>query len=193
MAKGRRSNNRGRRVVQRREHRINQEIRVPEVRLVGLKDAGFEDMEDGVYPTRQALDMAQDIEVDLIEVAAAAKPPVCRIMEYSKFKYELKKRKKEAKAKQATVVMKEIRFGPNTDDHDFNFKLRHAQKFLTEGNKLKAYVQFRGRNIIYKNRGADMLAKFAEELDEIAKIEMSPKMEGRRMIMILAPRKSKTK
>ncbi|MEL6192230.1 MAG: translation initiation factor IF-3 [Bacteroidota bacterium] len=193
MAKGRRSNNRGRRVVQRREHRINQEIRVPEVRLVGLKDAGFEDMEDGVYPTRQALDMAQDMEVDLIEVAAAAKPPVCRIMEYSKFKYELKKRKKEAKAKQATVVMKEIRFGPNTDDHDFNFKLRHAQKFLTEGNKLKAYVQFRGRNIIYKNRGADMLAKFAEELDEIAKIEMSPKMEGRRMIMILAPRKSKAK
>ncbi|MEM7509369.1 MAG: translation initiation factor IF-3 [Bacteroidota bacterium] len=193
MAKGRRSNNRGRRVVQRREHRINQEIRVPEVRLVGLKDAGFEDMEDGVYPTRQALDMAQDMEVDLIEVAAAAKPPVCRIMEYSKFKYELKKRKKEAKAKQATVVMKEIRFGPNTDDHDFNFKLRHAQKFLTEGNKLKAYVQFRGRNIIYKNRGADMLAKFAEELDEIAKIEMSPKMEGRRMIMILAPRKSKVK
>ena len=193
MAKGRRSNNRGRRVVQRREHRINQEIRVPEVRLVGLKDAGFEDMEDGVYPTRQALDMAQDMEVDLIEVAAAAKPPVCRIMEYSKFKYELKKRKKEAKAKQATVVMKEIRFGPNTDDHDFNFKLRHAQKFLTEGNKLKAYVQFRGRNIIYKNRGADMLAKFAEELDELAKIEMSPKMEGRRMIMILAPRKSKAK
>ena len=193
MAKGRRSNNRGRRVVQRREHRINQEIRVPEVRLVGLKDAGFEDMEDGVYPTRQALDMAQDMEVDLIEVAAAAKPPVCRIMEYSKFKYELKKRKKEAKAKQANVVMKEIRFGPNTDDHDFNFKLRHAQKFLTEGNKLKAYVQFRGRNIIYKNRGADMLAKFAEELDEIAKIEMSPKMEGRRMIMILAPRKSKVK
>ncbi|MEM8899616.1 MAG: translation initiation factor IF-3, partial [Bacteroidota bacterium] len=177
MAKGRRSNNRGRRVVQRREHRINQEIRVPEVRLVGLKDAGFENMEDGVYPTRQALDMAQDMEVDLIEVAAAAKPPVCRIMEYSKFKYELKKRKKEAKAKQATVVMKEIRFGPNTDDHDFNFKLRHAQKFLSEGNKLKAYVQFRGRNIIYKNRGADMLAKFADELDELAKIEMSPKME----------------
>ncbi|MEM6764121.1 MAG: translation initiation factor IF-3 [Bacteroidota bacterium] len=193
MAKGRRSNPRGRRVVQRREHRINQEIRVPEVRLVGLNDAGFEDMEDGVYPTRQALDMAQDMEVDLIEVAATAKPPVCRIMEYSKFKYELKKRKKEAKAKQSTVVMKEIRFGPNTDDHDFNFKLRHAQKFLSEGNKLKAYVQFRGRNIIYKNRGADMLAKFAEELDELAKIEMSPKMEGRRMIMILAPRKTKVK
>lgn len=133
--------------------------------------------------------MAEDRELDLVLVAPRAKPPVCRIIDYSKFRYEQKKREKANKAKQHTVVMKEIRFGPNTDDHDFNFKLRHAQKFIGEGNKLKAYVQFRGRNIIYKDRGRDMLAKFAEELEDIAKIEMAPKMEGRRMIMIMAPKK----
>jgi len=149
------------------------------------------DVEDGVFQTSRALQMAMELGLDLVEVAPKAQPPVCRIVEYSKFRYEQKKREKAQKSKQHTIVMKEIRFGPNTDDHDFNFKLRHAQKFLAEGNKLKAYVQFRGRNIIYKNRGADMLAKFAEELDELAKIEMHPKMEGRRMIMIMAPKKSK--
>lgn len=149
------------------------------------------DVEDGVFQTSKALQMAMELGLDLVEVAPKAQPPVCRIVEYSKFRYEQKKREKAQKSKQHTIVMKEIRFGPNTDDHDFNFKLRHAQKFLSEGNKLKAYVQFRGRNIIYKNRGADMLAKFAEELDELAKIEMHPKMEGRRMIMIMAPKKSK--
>ena len=148
-------------------------------------------VEDGVFPTSKALQMAMELGLDLVEVAPKAQPPVCRIVEYSKFRYEQKKREKAQKSKQHTIVMKEIRFGPNTDDHDFNFKLRHAQKFLAEGNKLKAYVQFRGRNIIYKNRGADMLAKFAEELEELAKIEMHPKMEGRRMIMIMAPKKSK--
>lgn len=149
------------------------------------------DVEDGVFQTSKALQMAMELGLDLVEVAPKAQPPVCRIVEYSKFRYEQKKREKAQKSKQHTIVMKEIRFGPNTDDHDFNFKLRHAQKFLSEGNKLKAYVQFRGRNIIYKNRGADMLAKFAEELEELAKIEMHPKMEGRRMIMIMAPKKSK--
>lgn len=147
--------------------------------------------EDGIYSSYDAKRMAELLELDLVEVAPKARPPVCRIVEYSKFRYEEKKRNKAAKAKQHTVVMKEIRFGPNTDDHDFNFKLKHAQKFLGEGNKLKAYVQFRGRNIIYKNRGRDMLARFAEELEEIAKIEMEPKMEGRRMIMIMSPKKGK--
>lgn len=177
-----------RRRREERPHRINREIRVPEVRLVGLEDA-----EDGVYRTSEALRMAEDLELDLVEVAPKAKPPVCRIIQYSKFRYEQKKREKANKAKQHTVVLKEIRFGPNTDDHDFNFKLRHAQKFLTEGNKLKAYVQFRGRNIIYKDRGRDMLSRFAQELDELAKIEMHPRMEGRRMIMIMAPKKAPSK
>lgn len=134
--------------------------------------------------------MSEALGMDLVEVAPKAEPPVCRIVEYSKFRYEQKKREKAAKAKQHNIVMKEIRFGPNTDDHDFDFKLRHAQKFLAEGNKLKAYVQFRGRNIIYKNRGAEMLGRFAEQLDDLSKIEMEPRMEGRRMIMILAPKKS---
>ncbi|MEM7374856.1 MAG: translation initiation factor IF-3 [Bacteroidota bacterium] len=182
-----------RRRREERPHRINDEIRVPEVRLVGLEqyEETLGGVKDGIYSSYDAKRMAEDLGLDLVEVAATARPPVCRIVEYSKFRYEEKKRKKAAKAKQHTVVMKEIRFGPNTDDHDFNFKLKHAHKFLSEGNKLKAYVQFRGRNIIYKNRGRDMLDKFAEELDEVAKIEMHPKMEGRRMIMIMAPKKGK--
>ncbi|MEM6344892.1 MAG: translation initiation factor IF-3 [Bacteroidota bacterium] len=170
---------------------MNMEIRAPEVRLVGLGE--FEEeldgAEDGVYPTKEAIKMANALGLDLVLIADRAVPPVCKIVEYSKFRYEQKKREKANKAKQHTVTLKEIRFGPNTDDHDFNFKLRHAQKFLGEGNKLKAYVQFRGRNIIYKDRGRDMLARFAEELDEIGKVEMEPRMEGRRMIMIMAPRK----
>ena len=181
-----------RRRRQERPHRINHEISAPEVRLVGL-DAFTEELggrEDGVYRTSEALGMSNDLGLDLVMVAPNAKPPVCRIVEYSKFRYEQKKREKAAKAKQHTIVMKEIRFGPNTDDHDFNFKLKHAQKFLGEGNKLKAYVQFRGRNIIYKERGKDMLDRFAEQLEDIAKIEMDPKMEGRRMIMIMAPKKT---
>lgn len=176
-----------------RPHRINMEIRVPEVRVVGL-DPFSEELggkEDGVYRTSEAIRIAQELGLDLVEVAPNAEPPVCRIVEYSKFRYEQKKREKANKAKQHTVVMKEIRFGPNTDDHDFNFKVRHAEKFLSEGNKLKAYVQFRGRNIIYKERGKDVLDRFSEALDDVAKVEMEPKMEGRRMIMILAPKKAK--
>lgn len=134
--------------------------------------------------------MAEVAQMDLVEIAKAADPPVCRIVEYSKFKYELKKREKVNKAKQHKVEMKEIRFGPNTDEHDFNFKMKHAEKFLQEGNKIKAYVHFRGRMIVYKDRGKDVLDRFAEELGEVGKIEMAPKMEGRRMIMILTPKKA---
>ncbi len=180
------------RVIEERPHRINHEIRIPEVRVVGLeeyKEILGENIQDGIYPTSQALNWAQELDLDLVEVAPTARPPVVRIIDYSKFRYEQKKREKAAKAKQHKVEMKEIRFGPNTDDHDFNFKLNHAKKFLSEGNKLKAYVQFRGRNIIYKERGADVLDRFATELEELGKIEMKPKMEGRRMIMILAPKK----
>lgn len=187
MAKRRRNTRRPVRQVNRREHRINNEIRVPEVRLVGMEDESL----NGIIPTRRALALADEYELDLVEIAAQARPPVVRIIEYSKFAYELKKKKKANKANQSKVVLKEIRFGPNTDEHDFNFKLRHAQKFLGEGNKLKAYVQFRGRNIIYKDRGRDMLSRFAEALEEIGKIEMHPKMEGRRMIMIMAPLQQK--
>ena len=192
MAKRRPRQPYNRRRRQERPHRINHEISAPEVRLVGL-DAFTEELggkEDGVYRTSEALGMSNELGLDLVMVAPNAKPPVCKIVEYSKFRYEQKKREKAAKAKQHTIVMKEIRFGPNTDDHDFNFKLKHAQKFLGEGNKLKAYVQFRGRNIIYKERGKDMLDRFAEQLEDIAKIEMNPKMEGRRMIMIMAPKKT---
>lgn len=146
--------------------------------------------EDGVYATAEAQRMADFLGLDLVEVAPQAVPPVCRIVEYSKFRYDQKKKEKAAKAKQQVTVLKEIRFGPNTDEHDFSFKLRHAHKFLSEGNKLKAYVQFRGRNIVYKNRGSDMLTRFANELEDVGKIEMEPRMEGRRMIMILAPKKA---
>ncbi|MDX2282968.1 MAG: translation initiation factor IF-3 [Bacteroidia bacterium] len=180
-----------------REHRINNEIRVPEIRLVGIEQyaelLSGGPYEDGVYRTSDALRMAQDLSLDLVEIAPQASPPVCRIVEYSKFRYELKKRQKAAKANQQVSQMKEIRFGPNTDDHDFNFKLRHAQKFLQEGDKVKAYVQFRGRNIVYKERGSDVLGKFAHELEEWGKIEMEPRMEGRRMIMILTPKKAAVK
>jgi translation initiation factor IF-3 len=168
---------------------------VPEVRLVGLKEHEevLGELQDGVFRTYDALRMAEQLAMDLVEIAPQAVPPVCRIVEYSKFRYEQKKKEKVNKAKQHTTVMKEIRFGPNTDEHDFNFKVKHAQKFLQEGNKLKAYVQFRGRNIVYKERGEDMLSRFAEALDEFAKVEMSPRLEGKRMHMILTPKKAPAK
>ena len=175
----------------RRAHRINHEINVSKVRLVKVEELGLNLKEGAIYSTSDALGFAEETEKDLVEIVAKADPPVCRIVEYSKFKYELKKKQKESKSKQHTVIVKEIRFGPNTDDHDFNFKLNHAKKFLSEGNKLKAYVQFRGRNIIYKNQGFDMLQRFAAELEEYGRIEVTPKMEGRRMIMIMAPGKKK--
>ena len=126
--------------------------------------------------------------MDLVEITPNAEPPVCKVIEYSKFAYDLRKKKKEQKANQHQTTIKEIRFGPNTDDHDFNFKVKNAEKFLSEGNKLKTFIQFRGRNIIYKDRGRDLMDRIAESLEEVGKIEMQPKMEGRRMVMIMSPR-----
>ncbi|MDX9752244.1 MAG: translation initiation factor IF-3 [Flavobacteriales bacterium] len=167
-------------------HRINDRITgVPEVRVVG------ENVEPGIYPIRDALRMAEEQGLDLVEITAQADPPVCRIIEYKKFLYDLKKKQKEIKAKAATVEMKEIRFGPNTDEHDLNFKLKHARKFIEEGHKVKAFVFFRGRTIVFKERGEILLLKFAQELEDIAIVEQMPKLEGKRMIMYLIPKKKK--
>ena len=150
-----------------------------------------EGIEQGVYPFSQALRMAEDLGLDLVEISASAVPPVCRITDYKKFLYDLKKKQKEIKAKAATVEMKEIRFGPNTDEHDVNFKLKHARKFLEEGHKIKAFVFFRGRTIVFKERGEILLLKFAQELEDAAIVEQMPKLEGKRMIMFLIPKKKK--
>ncbi len=167
-------------------HRINEKIQgVPEIRLVG------DNVEQGIYPYRQALEMAEEMGLDLVEITAQAVPPVCRIIEYKKFLYDLKKKQKEIKAKQATVEMKEIRFGPNTDEHDLNFKLKHARKFIEEGHKVKAFVFFRGRTIVFKERGEILLLKFAQELEDVAIVEQMPKLEGKRMIMYVIPKKKK--
>ena len=141
-----------------------------------------------VVPVKEAQAKANTLELDLVEISDKSSPPVVKILDYTKFLYNLRKQRKAQKANQQHTGMKELRFGPNTDEHDISFKLKHAEKFLQEGNKLKTYVQFRGRNIIYKDRGREVLAKVADHLDEMAKIEMAPKMEGRRMIMIMAPR-----
>jgi len=185
MAKNLKRNFRGP-VREEDKHRINDRIRVPEVRIVG------ENVEQGVYPIEKARSMAQELGLDLIEIVPNSKPPVCRIVDYSKFKYEQKKKQKELKAKQQKTVIKEIRFGPNTDDHDFNFKLKHAENFLKEGSKVKAFVHFVGRQIVFKEKGYELLGKFLEELDELAKAEAPPKLEGKRLTVILAP-KGKTK
>lgn len=168
-----------------REHRINEEIVGPEVRVVG------EDIEPGVYPVAQALRMAQEREMDLVEISPQANPPVCRIIDYNKFLYEKKKKDKEQKAKSKQSEVKEIRFTPNTDEHDFDFKSKHAAKFLQDGDKVKCYVQFRGRAIMFQERGELMLLKFAERLAEFGALESMPKMEGRRMIAIFTPKKKK--
>lgn len=150
-----------------------------------------DNVEQGIYPFRDALRMAEEMGLDLVEITAQANPPVCRIIEYKKFLYDLKKKQKEIKAKQATVEVKEIRFGPNTDEHDLNFKLKHARKFIEEGHKVKAFVFFRGRTIVFKERGEILLLKFAQELEDIALVEQMPKLEGKRMIMFLTPKKKK--
>jgi translation initiation factor IF-3 len=157
------------------------------VRLVG------EDIEADVYPLEVARRMAKERELDLVEIVPNADPPVCRIVDYQKFLYEKKKKEKEVKAKTAKSVMKEIRFGPNTDEHDFNFKVKHAIKFLEEGAKVKAYVHFKGRTIAYKEKGEIILLKFAQELEEYGKVEMLPKLEGNRMFLHLAPLPKKGK
>jgi translation initiation factor IF-3 len=148
-----------------------------------------EGIEQGVYSIKQAIEMADDQGLDLVEISPKAKPPVCKIIDYKKFLYEQKKKQKELKSKQVKVVIKEIRFGPNTDDHDFNFKLNHAKKFLTDGSKVKAYVFFKGRTIVFKERGEILLLKFAQELEEIGLVEQMPKLEGKKMIMMIQPLK----
>nr|WP_262493245.1 translation initiation factor IF-3 [Maribacter antarcticus] len=163
-------------------HNINEKILAPEVRLVG------DNVEVGVYPIRKALDLSKELELDLVEISPKAKPPVCKIIDYKKFLYEQKKRDKAMKAKASKVVVKEIRFGPNTDDHDYEFKKKHAEKFLKEGAKLKAYVFFKGRSIVYKDQGEILLLKLASELEELGKVEQMPKLEGKRMTMFLAPK-----
>jgi translation initiation factor IF-3 len=148
-----------------------------------------DNVEMGVYPTRKALEIAEELGLDLVEISPNAKPPVCKAMDYKKFVYEQKKREKAMKAKASKVVIKEIRFGPNTDDHDYEFKKKHAEKFLKDGAKLKAYVFFKGRSIIYKDQGEILLLRLAQELEEYGKVEQMPKLEGKRMIMFIAPKK----
>lgn len=165
------------------QYRVNEQIRVREVRVVG---------DDGstVMPTRQALDIARDKGVDLVEISPNAQPPVCRIIDYSKFLYQQKKRAKELKAKQVKQEVKEIRFGPQTDDHDYNFKLKHAKEFLEEGNKVRAFVFFRGRSILFKEQGEVLLLRFANDLEEYGKVEQMPALEGKKMFLYLSPKKS---
>lgn len=144
-----------------------------------------------VVPIEEALKLADEMELDLVEISPNADPPVCKIIDYQKFLYQLKQKQKEAKAKTARVVVKEIRFGPNTDDHDFNFKVKHAQKFLEEGNKVKAYVFFKGRSIVYKEQGELILLRFATALEDYGKVEQMPKLEGKRMNMLIVPKPKK--
>ena len=165
------------------QHAINEHIRAKEVRLVG------DNVEQGVYPIAQALKIADDLELDLIEISPTAQPPVCRVLDYQKFLYQQRKRLKEQKAKSTKVVVKEIRFGPQTDDHDYNFKLKHAMEFLKEGSKVKAYVFFKGRSILFKEQGEVLLLRFANDLEDYGKVEQMPVLEGKRMIIMLSPKK----
>lgn len=167
---------------------MNERIRVPQVRLVGENIR-----EQGVFDTRTAMRMADDMELDLVEISPNADPPVCKIIDYQKFLYHQKKKQKEIKEKSHKIVTKEIRFGPNTDDHDFDFKLKHAQKFLEEGAKLKAYVFFKGRSILFKDKGEILLLKFITALEDIAKVDQLPKLEGKRMTIMLSPKVAKKK
>ncbi len=165
------------------QYRINERIRVREVRLVG------DNVEQGVYPIFQALKIAEEQGLDLVEISPNAEPPVCRVIDYQKFLYQQKKRQKEQKAKSVKIVVKEIRFGPQTDDHDYNFKLKHAKGFLEEGSKVKAYVFFKGRSILFKEQGEVLLLRFANDLEEYGKVEQMPVLEGKRMIIMLSPKK----
>lgn len=167
------------------QHRINGQIRAREVRIVG------DDIESAVVPTRDALRLAEQKGLDLVEISPNAEPPVCRLIDYSKFLYQQKKKQKELKAKQVKVEIKEIRFGPQTDEHDYNFKLKHAKEFLMEGDKVKAHVFFRGRSILFKEQGEVLLLRFANDLEEYGKVESMPKLEGKRMIIYIAPKSVK--
>ncbi len=176
--------------------RTNRDIAVPEIRLVGenfdeISEIAGRKVETGVFRTFDAVGWASDLGLDLVEISPKAVPPVCKIIDFNKFLYLKKKKEKEIKNKTQKTVIKEIRFGPNTDDHDFNFKLRHAQKFLNEGAKVKAYVHFRGRTIVFKDRGQLLLLRFIKELEEFGAAEALPMMEGRRMIVMISPIKNK--
>jgi translation initiation factor IF-3 len=166
--------------------RINHQVRAREVRLVGDNVT-----EPGVYSIQQALKMADELELDLVEISPKAEPPVCRIIDYQKFLYQQKKKQKEIKANAIKVVVKEIRFGPNTDDHDFQFKLKHAENFLKDGAKVKAFVFFKGRSILFKEQGEILLLKLANELEEFGKLDQMPKLEGKRMTIFISPKKKK--
>ena len=169
------------RVIREDKHRINRKITSEELRLVG------DNVEIGVYKLSAALALANEQGLDLVEISPKAVPPVCKVMDYKKFLYEQKKREKVLKSKAAKVVVKEIRFGPNTDDHDYNFKKKHAEKFFKEGAKLKAFVFFKGRSIIFKEQGQILLLRLAQDLEDLGKVEQMPKLEGKRMIMFIAP------
>ncbi|GHU88371.1 translation initiation factor IF-3 [Bacteroidia bacterium] len=165
------------------QYRVNEKIRVREVRLVG------DNVEQGVYPLAEAQKIAREQGLDLVEISPNADPPVCRVTDYQKFIYQQKKRQKEQKAKSVKIVVKEIRFGPQTDDHDYNFKLKHAKSFLEDGAKVKAYVFFKGRSILFKEQGEVLLLRFADDLEDYAKVEQMPALEGKKMIIMLAPKK----
>jgi translation initiation factor IF-3 len=173
------------RVIKEDQHKINSKIRAEEVRLVG------DNIEIGVYPTNKAMEIADEQGLDLVEISPNANPPVCKVMDYKKFLYEQKKRDKAIKSKATKVIVKEIRFGPNTDDHDYEFKKKHAEKFLKDGAKLKAFVFFKGRSIIFKEQGQILLLRLAQDLEKVGKVEQMPKLEGKRMIMFIAPKKGK--
>ena len=166
------------------QYRVNEQIRAREVRIVG------DDIESVVMPLHKALSLAEEKELDLVEISPTAVPPVCRLIEYSKFLYQLKKRAKEQKAKQVKIDVKEIRFGPQTDDHDYNFKLKHAISFLKDGDKVKAYVFFKGRSILFKEQGEVLLLRFANDLEEYGKLDMMPVLEGKRMTIMMSPKKA---
>lgn len=168
-------------------YRINELINARQVRLAG------DNVEQGVYSISEALRIADDLGLDLIEISPNADPPVCRIADYQKFLYQQKKKQKEQKAKTVKVVVKEIRFGPQTDDHDFNFKLKHAKGFLEEGAKVKAYVFFKGRSILFKEQGEVLLLRFATELEDYAKVDQLPTLEGKKMILMMSPKKMPAK
>ena len=170
-------------MIKQDPHRINEKITAHEIRLVG------DNVEVGVYNLNKALSLAREMELDLVEISPKASPPVCKILEYKKFLYEQKKREKTLKSKATKVIIKEIRFGPQTDEHDYDFKKKHAIKFLTEGAKLKAFVFFKGRSIVFKEQGQILLLRLAQDLEEYGKVEQLPKLEGKRMIMFITPKK----
>jgi len=187
LAEERKFENKGRFDKNRNQdaHRVNDRIFAKEVRVIA------DGVEPAVYPIAKALEMAREMELDLVEISPNAVPPVCKLVDYKKFLYDQKKKQKEIKAKAQKVEVKEIRFGPNTDEHDFDFKVKHAIKFINEGSKVKAFVFFKGRAIVFKDRGEILLLRMAQALEDIAVVESMPKLEGKKMIMFLTPKKKK--